>query len=198
MSVLVIETVVGYMLKVLKTNQKLTEFKAEFNAIKHGDFKSFLSLIDGEIPQMVIYNGGIIRSEGNNPNYDFDFEGLLKSGPSLRIFLKNCFLVYGNIEDQDIPDSIYQKVAIFEIAIRMHANNHNILDKNKQEDLINVISILSKFKNLTHDEEDKLQKARVFTNMVKHFKNQFPSWEEGIIHFLKGFEVLEKHKLTII
>ena len=53
-----IEVAVGYMLKVLKTNQKITEFKDEFNAIKHGDYKSFLSLIEGEIPSMVIYNGG--------------------------------------------------------------------------------------------------------------------------------------------
>ena len=196
--ILTIEVVVGYMLKVLKTNQKLTEFKEEFNAIKHGDYKSFLSLIEGEIPSMVIYKGGKIRYEENNPNYDFDFEGLLKSGPSLRIFLKKCFLVYGNIDDPDIPDSIYHKVVVFEIAIRMHAKNHNLLDKTKREYLINVISILSKFKNLTHEEEDKLQKARVFTNMVKHFKNQYSSWSEGIKHFKDGFKVLEKHGILIV
>ena len=196
--ILMVEVAVGFMLKVLKTNQKLTEFKDEFNAIKHGDYKTFLSLIDGEIPLMVIYNGGGIRAEENNPKYDFDFEGLLKSGPSLKIFLKKCFLVYGNIEDPDIPDLIYHKVVVFEIALRMHANNNNLLDKTKQEDIINVISILSKFKNLTQEEEDKLQKARVFTNMLKHFKNQYPSWEEGIKHFLEGFEVLEKHQILII
>lgn len=195
---LIIEFAVGYMLKVLKTNQKLTEFKKEFNAIKHGDYKTFLSLIGGEIPPMVIYNGVTIRSEENNLNYDSDFEGLLKSGPSLLIFLKKCFLVYGNIDDPDITDSIYHKVIVFEIALRMHANNNNLLDKTKREDLKDVISILSKFKNLTQEEEDKLQKARVFTNMVKHFKNQYPSWEEGIKHFLEGFEVLEKHQILII
>ena len=80
----------------------------------------------------------------------------------------------------------------------MHANNHNLLDKTKREDLINVISILSKFKKLTHEEEDKLQKARVFTNMVKHFKNQYSSWSEGIKHFLEGFEVLEKYQILIV
>ena len=196
--ILMVEVAVGFMLKVLKTNQKLTEFKDEFNAIKHGDYKTFLSLIDGEIPLMVIYNGGGIRAEENNPKYDFDFEGLLKSGPSLKIFLKKCFLVYGNIEDPDIPDLIYHKVVVFEIALRMHANNNNLLDKTKQEDIINVISILSKFKNLTQEEEDKLQKARSFTNMSKHFKKQYPSWEEGIKHFLEGFEVLEKYQILIV
>ena len=195
---LTIEVAVGYMLKVLKTNQKLTEFKKEFNAIKHGDYKTFLSLIGGEIPPMVIYNGVTIKSEENNPNYDSDFEGLLKSGTSLLIFLKKCFLVYGNIDDPDITDSIYHKVVVFEIAMRMHANNNYLLDNTKREDLINVISILSKFKNLTDEEEDKLQKARSFTNMVKHFKKQYPSWEDGIIHFLEGFEVLEKYQILIV
>lgn len=195
---LTIEVAVGYMLKVLKTNQKLTEFKKEFNAIKHGDYKTFLSLIGGEIPPMVIYNGVTIRSEENNPNYDSDFEGLLKSGTSLFIFLKKCFLVYGNIDDPDITDSIYHKVVVFEIALRMHANNNNLIDKTKRVDLIDIITILSKFKNLTQEEEDKLQKARVFTNMVKHFKNQYTSWEEGVGLFLEGFDVLEKNRILII
>ena len=84
--ILTIEVALGYVLKVLKTNQKLTKFKDEFNAIKHGDYKTFLKMIGGTIPPMVIYNWGIIRSEENLPNYEFDFEGLLKSGPSLRIF----------------------------------------------------------------------------------------------------------------
>ena len=89
-------------------------------------------------------------------------------------------------------------MVVFEIALRMHANNNNLLDNTKREDLINVISILSKFKNLTDEEEDKLQKARVFTNTVKHFNNKYPSWEDGIIHFLEGFDVLEKHRILII
>jgi len=75
-----VEIAVGYMLKVLKDRKKITEYKNEFNAIKHGDYKTFLSLIDGEIPPMVIYNNGRIKSEENNPNYDSDFEGLLKPG----------------------------------------------------------------------------------------------------------------------
>lgn len=196
--ILVVEVAVGYMLKVLKDRKKITEYKNEFNAIKHGDYKTFLSLVGGKIPPMVIYNSGKIRSEENNPNYDFEFEGLVKSGPSLSIFFKKCLLVYGNIEDPDITDSIYHKVVVFEIALRMHANNNNLLDKTKREDLINVISVLSKFKNLTPEEEEKLQKARVFTNMVKHFKNQYPSWEIGISYFLDGFSVLEKHKILIV
>ena len=196
--ILTIEVAVGYMLKVLKNQQRITKYQNEFNAIKHGDYKTFLSLIDGGIPPMVVYNNGRIKYEENNPNYDFEFEGLVKSGPSLSIFFKKCLLVYGNIEDPDITDSIYYKVVVFEIALRMHANNNNLLDKTKREDLINVISVLSKFKNLSDEEEDNLQKARIFTNMVKHFKNQYPSWEIGISYFLDGFSVLEKHKILIV
>ena len=56
--ILIIEVAVGYLLKVLKNQKRITEYKNEFNAIKHSDYKTFLSLIDGEIPPMVIYNGG--------------------------------------------------------------------------------------------------------------------------------------------
>lgn len=196
--ILTIEVAVGFMLKVLKNQQRITVYKNEFNAIKHGDYKTFLSLIGGEIPPMVINNNGRIKSEENNPNYDSDFEGLLKSGPSLLIFLKKCNTVYGNIEDPDITDSIYYKIVVFEIALRMHANNNNLLDKTKREDLINVISVLSKFIKLKPEEEEKLQKARVFSNMIKHYKNQYPSWKEGIKAFLDGFEVLESHQIKII
>lgn len=196
--ILTIEIVVGYLFKVIKNQKTITEYTNEFNAIKHGDYKTFLSLINGEIPPMVIFNGGTIRSEENNPNYDCDFEGLLKSGPSLLLFLKKCFLIYGNINDSDITDSIYHKIVVFEIAIRMHANNHNLLDKSSRIELIHVIKILSNHLHLTEEEECKLQNARVFTNMVKHFKNQYPSWDEGIKVFLDGFEVLESHQIKII
>jgi hypothetical protein len=195
---LMVEIAVGYMLKVLKNRKKITEYKNEFNAIKHGDYKTFLSLVGGKIPPMVIYNNGRIKYEENNPNYDFDFEGLIKSDPSLRIFHEKCFLIYGNFDDSDITDSTYHKVVVFEIALRMHANNNNLIDKTKRVDLIDIITILSKFKNLTQEEEDKLQKARVFTNMVKHFKNQYTSWEEGVGFFLEGFDVLEKNRILII
>jgi hypothetical protein len=195
---LTIEVAVGYMLKVLKNEKRITNYKNEFNSIKHGDYKTFLSLIGGEIPQMVISNGGTIRPEENNPNYDCDFEGLLKSGPSLLIFLKKCFLIYGNIQDSDIPDSVYHKIVVFEIAIRMHANNNNLLDKSSRIELIHVIKILSNHLQLSEEEECKLQNARVFTNMIKHFKNQYSSWEEGIKVFLNGFEVLESHQIKVI
>lgn len=129
---LIIEHTVGYMLKVLKSGKKISAFKAEFNAIKHGDYKTFLSLVKGKVPFMVIYNNGKICTEENNPNYECDFEGLIKSGDSLKIFYKNCFKEYGTITEPDILDEVYDKVVTFEIAIRMHANNANLLSKEKR------------------------------------------------------------------
>lgn len=195
---LVIEHTVGYMLKVLKSRKKISAFKAEFDAIRHGDYKTFLSLVGGKVPFMVIYHKGIIHSEENNPNYDSDFQGLLKSGNSLNVFYQNSLEEYGKIADFEIPNEVYEKAVIFEIAIRMHANNNNLLSKEKRIDLIEVINLLCDFKSLSGSEKESIHQARRFVNMIKHFKHQFPSWSEGINHFLAGFAVLEKYKILVI
>lgn len=194
---LIIEYVVGYMLKVLKSKKKINDFNKEFNAIRHGDYKEFLNLVKGEVPLVISYYDGIIRVDESNPNYECDFEGLIKSGPSLEKFYKNCFLSYGKIIDDDISEEIYHKLVIFEIAIRMHANNNNLLPKNSRCNLNKVIDILSHFKNMSEEEIKKLHQARIFVNMVKHFDNQFPSWSDGIKIFKEGFAVLEKYEILI-
>ncbi len=127
---------------------------------------------------------------------DCDFGSLLKSGPSLIKFYINCKAIYGNINDSDISDDVYCKVVNFEIALRMHANNDSLL--NNQEDLIDVINKLCSFKNLPQTETDKLQKGRVFLNMIKHNKKQFPSWAEGIKSFEEAYEILMKNKFNIL
>jgi hypothetical protein len=195
---LIIGPTVGYMLKVLKSKKKITAYKDEFDAIRHGDYKSFLSLVGGKVPFIVIYNNGKIHSEENNPNYECDFEGLLKSGNSLRVFYQNCLKEYGIITDYEIPDEVYEKVVTFEIAIRMHANNNKLLSKEKRMDLDEVINLLCNFKSLSGSEKEGVYQARRFVNMIKHFKHQFPSWSEGINHFLAGYSVLEKYKILIV
>jgi hypothetical protein len=42
---LIIEVVIGYMLKVWKSQKKITKYKNEFNAIRHGDYFEFINLI---------------------------------------------------------------------------------------------------------------------------------------------------------
>jgi len=123
---------------------------------------------------------------------------VFKAGPSLRKFYKECLKVYGTISDKDVDDLIYYKAVTFEIAIRMHANNENLLSKTNRTELEKVIDILCDLKNITDLEKEKIHQARRFVNMVKHFKNQFPSWTEGIKHFLDGYEVLERHNILIM
>lgn len=195
---IVIEYTVAYMLKILKSGRKIDFYEDELNAIKHGNYKDFLKLVNGSIPFIVVYNAGTIRTEENNPNYDCDFEGLVKAGPSLQKFYKECLAHYGEIEDSDVPDEIYYKVVTFEIAIRMHANNFNLLSNRVRTDLIDVINVLCIHNNLSEVEKTKLQNGRVFLNMIKHFKNQFPTWEDGKQHFLLAYEVLEKHQIRIV
>ncbi|MDP3928272.1 MAG: hypothetical protein Q8R57_04565, partial [Bacteroidota bacterium] len=167
--VLIIEKTVAYMLMVLKSKVSISAYKNEFNAIHHGDYKEFLKLIKEPIPFMIKYQNGIITNEEENPNYDCDFEGLLKSGPSLKMFYTKCTSFYGKILDNDIPEDIYYKVVTFEIAIRMHANNNNLLNNSNRIELEKVIDILCCFKNISAIDNKKIHGARRFVNMIKHF-----------------------------
>nr|WP_152556382.1 hypothetical protein [Nonlabens ulvanivorans] len=97
--------------------------------------------------------------------------GLFNANPSLQKFYIDCYKEYGKITDTDIPDSIYGIAALFEISLRMHANNHNLIEP--RENLNEVINKLTKFKNINRDETNKLHQGRRFINMVKHFNNQF-------------------------
>jgi hypothetical protein len=194
--ILIIEPTVGYMLKVLKSGMTITHFKNEFGHIRHGNYLDFLNLVQGPIPEMVTYNAGHVTNENTPRKTDCDFGLLLKAGPSLRIFYNNCIKVYGQIVDNDIPDEIYFKVVLFEIGLRMHANNDGLLSE--RENLIDVINKLCSNRNISQTDIDDLQDGRVFINMIKHFKNQFPSWLDGISAFKKAYEIIEKHEFTII
>jgi len=195
---LIFEVVVGYMLKVLKNGFDTTPFKNEFNAIRHGDYATFLRIIGSEIPFMVIYSNGQIRAEQNNPNYEFDFEGLFKSGPSLKKFLDSCYRYYGEIKDQDLNDLIFQKCAVFEIAIRMHAKNSNLLSKIKRTKLEQVINLLGLHKKMSSEEINLLHEGRRFINNIKHQKDCSYNWESGVINFNNAFQILEKWQILIV
>ena len=187
---------VGYMLKVLKSNVEITEYNEEFKMIRHGNYFEFINSVKGEVPESVVYQRGVITS-GNTPREDdFDFLGLFNSNPSLVKFYNLCYQKYGPIRDSDVPNEIYGIVALFEISLRMHANNKNLL--NPRSKLVDVIDVLSEFKELEEEEIFKLHQGRRFTNMVKHFNNQFPTWEEGINAMKIAYQLLKNHKLTIV
>ncbi|MBL7759132.1 MAG: hypothetical protein JNK08_00390 [Sediminibacterium sp.] len=193
---LIIEFAVGYMLKVLKSGVKTTEYKTEFSAIRHGNYFEFINLVKGELPFMVTYReGDVYIDDQNNPD-DVDFAGLIKAGNSLKIFYENCIEFYGEIRDADISDLAYCKLASFEISLRMHANNHHLTDRNAE--LQKVIDAVGKHFKLSTNEIEHLQGGRRFLNMVKHFKQQFNTWEEGINALQLALTVLSDHKLTII
>jgi hypothetical protein len=186
---------VGFMLKVLKNNIQIEEFNPEFQMIRHGNYFEFINSVKAEVPFSVVWNKGEITSGNNARENDIDFLGLYNSIPSLNEFHNKCFLKYGAIDDLDIPDEMYGLAALFELSVRMHANNHNLVEP--KEKLVNIITSLANFKNLSTAEIDALHQARRFLNMIKHFDNQFQTWEEGILALKSGYAVLREHKLRI-
>lgn len=193
--VLIIAPTVGYMLKVLKNGRQIKKYNDEFKAIRHGDYYQFLKMIDGPRPVMVKYEAGNIRVDNEAREDDCDFLGLLNSGQSLRIFFQKCCSEYGQISDSDISDGIYGKCVLFELSLRMHSNNNKLI--NKREDLVDVIDKLSKFIQLSTEDTQKIHNGRRFLNMIKHNKQQFPSWSEGIKAFEIAYQVLLNNHLTI-
>jgi len=189
-------TTVGYMLKVLKSDVKIDKFNTEFKMIRHGNYFEFITSVKGEVPHTVVYDKGVIKSGNIAREDDFAFLGFFNANPSLKKFHENCHQKYGEIIDTDIPNSIYGIAALFEISIRMHANNNELIIP--RENLFDVIDKLSEFKNLTEKETDDLHQGRIFINMIKHFKNQFPTWEKGIEAMTKAYNLLKEKELTII
>lgn len=194
---LIISIVVGYMLKLLRNNVNITSHLKEFSAIRHGNYDEFIQLVNGEKPFMVVYDNGEIRTDNFTQNNTCDFGMLIQSGPSLTKFYDEVKSIYGSIIDTDISDDIYKKLVLFEISLRVHANNNNLIGN--KETIENVINKLSKFKNLSIDEIEKLHNGRLFTNYVKHKKSKkFSSYQDGISHFNDAYDILLNHQLTII
>jgi hypothetical protein len=195
---LLIECAVGFMLKVLKNGLDTSIFKNEFNAIRHGDYFAFITIVGSEIPAIAIYSKGKIRTQENNINFEFDFEGLIKSGPSLKKFLLACQKHYGIINDKDLPDDIFHKCAYFEIALRMHANNSCLLSKNERTPLETVINVLCAFKGVNFQEIEILHEGRKFVNSLKHQKSRTYNFKIEVTKFENAYQILEKWDILIV
>jgi len=191
-----IATTVGYMLKVLKSDIEIDDFNTEFKMIRHGNYFEFINAIKAEVPFTVVYSNGEITADNIAKEDDVDFLGLFNAGPSLREFYIKCYNRYGNIIDPDIPDSIYGRAALFEISLKMHANNRHLIAP--REKLVDVINKLCTDQNICQEDVKKLHQGRHFLNMIKHFNNQFSSWEIGIDNLNIAYELLKKHEFTII
>ena len=193
---LIIEVVIGYMLKVWKSQKKITKYKNEFNAIRHGDYFEFNKLIEQPFTPFVSNRNGVVSIETEINKNDCDFFGLLKSHNSMMKFYTECNKEYGIIIDSDIDDALYFDVALFEISIRMHARNHNLLTE--REDLQPLIRKLCEYKNIPEADAKLIDNGRVFLNMIKHNKNQFHSWKVGIENFKRANQMLIKYEITVI
>ena len=187
---------VGYMLKVLKSKTDIEHFNEEFKMIRHGNYFDFISSIKGDVPYTVVYKNGEIKSDNISREDDIDFLGLINANDSLRKFFYLCFEKYGDIEDKDIPNELYETTALFEISIRMHANNNQLVQPH--ETLNNTIDSLGAFKKLTPEQLQTLHNGRKFINMIKHGKKSFSSWEEGNRAIVEAYSLLKVKKLTII
>ncbi len=180
----------------MKLKLNTQKFHHEFASIRHGNYFDFINIVKAPIPTVVVYISGNIKVNNFIGKGEIDFVGLIKSGPSQIDFLKKCLTEFGILIDNDIPDIIYEKTVLFEIGLRMHANNHGLIKE--RELLIDVIKKINILKKMSEIETQKLDNGRRFLNMIKHNKNQFSDWQTGIIAFEEAYEIIEKYNLTVI
>lgn len=205
MEKLIVEIVIGYMLKVMKSGENTTKFYREFASIRHGDYDTFFDIVKGERPPIVVWHNGLISDQDTvSQKTTCDFTALLLVGPSLDDFFSQCRTEYGDkylLNNDEINNETYSNAVQFELALRMHANNnHLIIEK---ELLVNVITKLCAFKGIPQTSIDKLQKGRQFVNEIKHindpgYKRKFTNWSDGIIAFEEAFVTLKQCEFSII
>lgn len=194
---LIYSHVVGYMLKIIKNRVVLNKkTKNYFNYIKHSNFQGFIDLIKEPVPPMVIWSNGEIIVSPEKIGNQCDFIGLLASGPSLKTFYQKCLSEVGDFNDIDFDDEIYKKLALFELAIRMHLNNNSLILEN--ETIVNFIPKLQQICLVTNDEIKTLIKANQFLNKIKHpekLKND--KWKSDVVVFDEAFSILVKYNITV-
>jgi hypothetical protein len=196
---LIYDFVVGYMLKVIKSKAVITKYKEEFNSIKHGDYVCFINLLNIGIPNNIIVakegEVELIPTEKQMEMKNVDFLFLLLSAPALNEFYLKCYQEFGNITDKDLSDEDFEKVANFEMVLRMRVNNRYRIEQ--KIELINVINLLCSDLLIPKNEVDKIQKGREFINMVKGHRPKFPSYKEGLKVFSEAVEVLKKYDIIL-
>jgi len=195
---LIIGEVVGYMLKAMKNKIDIRYFQKEFSSIRHGNYDRFLELINEERPHMWEIDLAIdkIRKDDFSQENTSDFGMICQSGPSLKKFYKECKIKYGKLDDSDITDDIYYKLAVFEISIRMISNNYGL--SAKDDNLKTIINKLSSHMRIVESDVDKLHQGRKFLNFIKHNNNKFKSYSDGIIQFNKAYDILNTNNIKII
>lgn len=191
-----VQVAIGYLYKVLKNGKDTSKFKEEFAAIRHGDYETFLDLIGDKIHFIVSYNTGAINTDVNIREDDPDFARLIKSGSSLNSFLKKCFHEFGKIHDDHLTEADFERIALFELSLRMHRNNN--APREERIRLENVINHIQRIKNLTDAETAQLHKGRKFLNKIKRPEKMLSDWKSELIIFNSAYAILKQKQLTLI
>ena len=198
---LLVSQAVGYMFKVIKAGKNIINFKEQFNAIKHGDYDCFFTLIKEPQPELLFqWKEGSLKSSGySQQSGDCDITMLFAIDPSLRKFCVDCFNYYGKINDSDITDLVFSKCAAFEIALRVQSNKEKQNRKihYTKSTLEKTIDELCVYNNIPPNERNILQDGRRFVNMVKGHKSHFTTWHSGILSFELAWSVCGKYQLKI-
>lgn len=194
---LIYDVVVGYMLKVIKSGAEITNFKPEFNAIKHGDYVTFITLIDIGIPSdvVVLNEGNLIPTEQQLQLKNVDFLSLILAAPSLINFHSKCVREFGEIIDANLSDVDFERLANFEMVLRMHFNNTFATEN--RTNLVQVINLLLTDLGIPADEIIIVQRGREFLNMVKGHKAKFADVENGLIFFNEAINILDKYEINL-
>lgn len=192
---LIIGTVVGYMLKVMKAHKKEIEFKKEFACIRHGNYPEFITLVKGGIPEMVVYKNGNVEVNPGPKENNFDFIGLIMAGPSMKIFYNACVAKYGVILDKEVSDNIYYQLALYEITIRIHVSKFKTLKKT--ETFQTIIENIGQQLSMNEENLAVLQNGRKLLNMVKHGQKNNYTWLEAVNEFKKAFQLMEEKNITL-
>ncbi len=85
--------------------------------LRHGNYPKFISLVNGNIPKMVLYSFGKIEVNSKPKTENIDFVGLVMAGPSMKYFYKKYVSEYGFFTYNEISDELYYQIGLFEITI---------------------------------------------------------------------------------
>ncbi|MFA9290125.1 MAG: hypothetical protein ACEQSF_02735 [Solirubrobacteraceae bacterium] len=140
-------------------------------------------------------DGELIPTEKQLEIKNCDFGLLLLASPSLANFFLKCTKKYDFIDDGTLTDDDFERLANFEMVLRMYINN--ILNIERRVRLEEIINFLGHEFKMNVEEILILQKGRRFLNMIKGHKSKFNNFEEGFRSFTEALNILDKYKIII-
>ena len=202
----ILGVLIGFMLKVIKTNQKIDQkFNSLFIELRHGNYDNFLNLANSygiaqHPPYMVIYNDGIIYDNQSTPvtqGNNCDFANLLSNSNTYNFLITELKKKF-RIQDIDITDDYYNKFGEYEISLRMHFNNENLSNGRIKINLEEIIDELCSCRNLSDKDKCDLHKGRTSLNEIKHGLKKNRIWLDCLSDFDSAWNVCIKNNILVI